>query len=52
MVPAIQWDILSSSELLRVADHAAVADIGYIKLFDILNRNNTNYMRGYDHLMV
>ena len=26
--------------------------VGYRKLFDILNRNNTNYTRGYDHLMV
>ena len=37
---------------LRVTDHAAVADIGYIELFDILNINYTNYTRGYDHLMV
>jgi hypothetical protein len=39
-------------ELLRITNYAAVADIGYIKLFDILNRNHTNYTRGYDHLMV
>ena len=35
-----------------LTDHAAVVDIGYIELFDILNRNYTNYTRGYDPLMV
>jgi hypothetical protein len=45
-------DILPSLELLRVTDYAAVADIGYIELFDKINRNNTNYTRGYDHPMV
>jgi hypothetical protein len=45
-------DILPSSKQLRVTDHAAVADIGYIELFDKLNRNNTNYTRGYDYPVV
>jgi hypothetical protein len=35
-----------------ITDHAAVVDIGYIELFDILNKINTNYTRGHDPLMV
>jgi hypothetical protein len=40
-------------ELLRITDNSRInADIGYIELFDMLSRNNTNYTRGYDPLMV
>ena len=36
-----------------LTDHAAVVDdIGYKELFDVLNRNNTNYTKGFDPPLV
>ena len=35
-----------------LTDHAVVVDIAYIELFDVLNRNNTNYTRGSDPPLV